>query len=227
MSTSEEQTGLSPADLARRVARELQPDWVVNVGVGMPLSVVPHVPASHDIMFHSENGIIGMGPAPEREADNDTALMSAGRQFVTLREGGSYVDHADSFIVARGGRLDATILGAFQVAENGDLANWRLPTAKTGNIGGAMDLAVGAKRVYAMMSHTARDGSAKIVSKLTYPPTALGVVTKVFTELAVIAVGPDGFILEEVAPGQTAESVQALTEAKLIVSPNLKVVETS
>ncbi len=138
---------------------------------------VNYIPEGRDILFHSENGIIGMGPRPARDEDIDPDLMSAGKGPVTLIPGGSFIHHADSFAVARGGRLDAAVLGAFQVAVNGDLANWKLPTAKTGSVGGAMDIAAGAKRVFAMMTHTAKDGEPKIVEKLTYPLTAKTCVT--------------------------------------------------
>ena len=150
--------GLTREQMAWRVAQELQADWVVNVGIGMPISVIPFVEADKDVIFHSENGIIGMGPELEGVDMVDNDLLSAGKRQVSLIQGGSFVHHADSFALARGGRLDAAILGAYQVAGNGDLANWKLPGAKTGSIGGAMDIAVGARRVYAMMTHTTRDG---------------------------------------------------------------------
>lgn len=201
--------------MARRVAVELQSDWVVNIGIGMPTKVIPHVPAKRDIVFHSENGIIGMGPELEgvNEVDND--LLSAGKRPVSLNPGGSFVHHADSFALARNGRLDATILGAYQVASNGDLANWKLPGARAGNIGGAMDLAVGARRVLVMMTHVTGKGEPKLVERLSYPPTALGVVRKVFTDLAVLSVIDKGFQLDEIVDGLTPEDVQRLTDAPL------------
>lgn len=218
----DEKAGLTPAQLAWRIAQELEPDWVVNVGIGMPLTVLPFVPPEKDIIFHSENGIIGMGPEIEgAETDND--LLSAGKRPVSLMPGGSFVHHADSFALARGGRLDATILGAFQVAENGDLSNWKLPGARTGSIGGAMDIAVGARRVFIMMSHTTREGQPKLVRTLSYPPTALGVVTKVFTELGVFSIGETGFVLEEIAPGVGLKDVKAATAAPLRVEGALPV----
>ena len=210
--------GLSRDQIARRLAEELQPDWVVNIGIGMPVKVIPHVPVSRDVIFHSENGIIGMGPEIEDAGVVDNDLLSAGKRPVSLRPGGSFVHHADSFALARGGRLDATLLGAYQVAPNGDFANWKLPGARAGNIGGAMDLAVGARRVYLMMTHTTRDGAPKLVQRLAYPPTALGVVTRIFTDLAVVSVGASGFVLEEVAPGITPDEVQAATDAPLALA---------
>jgi len=215
---------LSRDQIAARVAQELEDGWLVNLGIGMPTLTVNYIPEGRDILFHSENGIIGMGPKPAREEDIDADLMSAGKGPVTLIPGGAFIHHADSFAVARGGRLDAAVLGAFQVAVNGDLANWKLPTAKTGSVGGAMDIAAGAKRVFAMMTHTAKGGEPKIVENLTYPLTAKACVTKIFTDMAVVAVTPDGYVLEEVAPGFTADDVQAATGAPLAVPDDLKTI---
>lgn len=208
--------GFSSEQMARRVAAELQEDWVVNVGIGMPLTVMPFVPVERDVIFHSENGIIGMGPELADPALGDSDLLSAGKRPVTLIPGASFVHHADSFALARGGRLDATILGAYQVAENGDLANWKLPGARLGSIGGAMDIAVGAKRVLVMMTHVTSRGEPKIVKKITYPLTARGCVTNIFTNLATISVTKGGLVLEELAPGLTMADVQNVTEAPLI-----------
>ena len=192
----------------------MEDGWLVNLGIGMPTMIPAFIPKDRDVMFHSENGLIGMGPPPaEGEADQD--LISAGKELVTMISGGSYVHHTDSFAIARGGRLDCAVLGAFQVAVNGDLCNWRLPNQTSGSVGGAMDIAAGSKRVFAMMSHTARDGAAKIVAERTYPLTAMQVVTKIYTDMAVISVTPDGLILNEVAPGLTADEVQAVTDAPL------------
>lgn len=201
---------LSREQIGKRLAQDLEEGWLVNVGIGMPTLAVPHVPEDRHVIFHSENGIVGMGPPPAEE-DADPDLLSAGKGPVTLVTGGSYVHHADSFSIVRGGRLNAAILGAFQVAANGDLANWKLPGQKGGNVGGAMDIAVGANEVFAMMTHTTREGEPKIVETLTYPVTAKGSVTKIFTDMAVIAVTPDGLVLEEIAPGLTVEDVQAAT----------------
>lgn len=203
--------------IAKRCAADLKADWVVNIGIGIPTMTLPYVPKERDVILHSENGLIGMGPPPEREEDIDGDLMSAGKGPVTLIEGGAFVHHADSFSLARGGRLDCAILGAFQVAANGDLANWKVKGASSGNIGGAMDIAVGANQVFAIMTHVAKNGEAKIVDSLTYPPTALGVVTRVYTDMAVLSVTADGFVLEEIAPGLTVEDVQAASAAKLIL----------
>jgi 3-oxoadipate CoA-transferase beta subunit len=216
--------GYSNDDIARRVAAELQEDWVVNVGIGMPLTVMPFVPVERDIIFHSENGIIGMGPELADPAQGDQDLLSAGKRPVTLIPGGSFVHHADSFALARGGRLDAALLGAYQVAENGDLANWKLPGARLGSIGGAMDIASGAKRVFVMMTHVTTKGQPKIVRTITYPLTARRCVTRIFTDLAVIAVTPKGLVLEEIAPGLTPADVQNVTEAELTPAERLATV---
>jgi 3-oxoacid CoA-transferase B subunit len=202
--------------IAKRVAAELQDGWLVNLGLGIPTLAVNYIPEGRDVIFHSENGIIGMGPRPADE-DIDTDLMSAGKGPVTLIPGAVFVHHADSFAVARGGRLDAAILGAYQVADNGDFANWRLPDKHVGGIGGAMDIAVGAQRVFITMSQTDKDGTPKLVEALTYPLTTRACVTKVFTDMAVISVTPDGFVLDEVAPGFTPDDIVAATAARLIV----------
>ena len=215
---------LDRESIAKRLAADLEKDWVVNIGIGMPTMSVPHVPDERDVILHSENGIIGMGPPPEREEDIDRDLMSAGKGPITLIDGGAFVHHADSFSLARGGRLDCAVLGAFQVAANGDLANWKVKGASAGNIGGAMDIAVGANQVFAIMTHVSKNGEAKIVEDLTYPPTALGVVTRVYTDMAVLSVTPDGFVLEEVAPGLTAEEVQAASAARLILPDTVRTI---
>ncbi len=219
--------GFSTEEMARRVAAELQEDWVVNVGIGLPLTVMPFVPVERDVIFHSENGIIGMGPELADPALGDNDLLSAGKRPVTLIPGASFVHHADSFALARGGRLDATILGAYQVAENGDLANWKLPGARLGSIGGAMDIAVGAKRVLVMMTHVTSKGEPKIVKKITYPLTARRCVTTIFTDLAVIAVTGEGLVLEEIAPGLTMADVQSVTEPPLIPGKRVAVRKAS
>ena len=207
---------LNRDQIAKRVAAELQDGWLVNLGLGIPTLAVNYIPEGRDVIFHSENGIIGMGPRPADE-DIDTDLMSAGKGPVTLIPGAAFVHHADSFAIARGGRLDAAILGAYQVADNGDFANWRLPGKHVGGIGGAMDIAVGAQRVFVTMSQTDKDGTPKLVEELTYPLTTRGCVTKVFTDMAVISVTPEGFVLDEVALGFTPGDIVNKTTARLIV----------
>lgn len=212
----------SKEHIARRVEAELRDGWVVNVGIGMPTTVLPYVSKERDVIFHSENGIIGMGPEPDDPSDGDDDLISAGKRRVTLIPGGSFVHHADSFAIARGGMLDAAILGAYQVAEYGDLANWKLPGARLGSIGGAMDIAVGARRVLIMMTHVTADGAPKVVKTLTYPITAKRCVTKIFTDLAVISVTPQGLVLEELVDGVSVSEIQAVTEPTLILGERMK-----
>ena len=211
---SEQTNLLTRQQIAARAAQDMEDGWLVNLGIGMPTMIPAFIPNDRDVMFHSENGLIGMGPPPAK-GDADQDLISAGKEQVTMISGGAYVHHTDSFAIARGGRLDCAVLGAFQVAVNGDLCNWRLPNQTSGSVGGAMDIAAGSKRVFAMMSHTARDGAAKIVAERTYPLTAMGVVTRIYTDMAVISVTPDGLVLNEVAPGLAADEVQAVTDAPL------------
>jgi 3-oxoadipate CoA-transferase beta subunit len=206
---------LTRPQMAARVARDIPEGWYVNLGIGIPTAVADHVPLDREVIFHSENGVLGIGPAPP-EAEIDRWLINAGKQYVTLRAGGSFCHHADSFSMIRGGHLDLCVLGAFQVADNGDIANWATSENDTAPaVGGAMDLAAGAKRLWVMMEHTTKDGTAKLVQKCTYPLTALGAVTRVYTNLAVIDVTPRGFEVIDMAPGLTLEALQARTEAKL------------
>jgi 3-oxoadipate CoA-transferase, beta subunit len=206
---------LSRVEVAARVARDIPEGWYVNLGIGMPTAVADHVPLDREVVFHSENGVLGMGPAPE--PDNiDRWLINAGKQYVTLRPGGSFCHHADSFAMIRGGHLDLCVLGAFQVAENGDIANWATSENDTAPaVGGAMDLAAGAKRLWVMMEHTAKDGAPKLVHRCSYPLTAVSAVTRVYTNLAVLDVTERGFVVFEMVPGMTLEALQARTEAPL------------
>lgn len=206
---------LTREQIAARVAAELQDGWYVNVGIGMPLLVPNYVPADREIVIHSENGILGVGPPPApEEADPD--LVNAGRELITVRPGASFFSHADSFTMVRGGHLDAAILGAYQVSKQGDLANWRLKDAALGNPGGAMDLALGARRVFVMMEHVTREGAPKIVQSCDYPLTGLRCVTTIFTDVAVLDVTADGLALREIAIGWSVEAVQAITEPALL-----------
>jgi 3-oxoadipate CoA-transferase, beta subunit len=206
---------LTRPQMAARVARDIPEGWYVNLGIGIPTAVADHVPLDREVIFHSENGVLGIGPAPP-DAEIDRWLINAGKQYVTLRIGGSFCHHADSFSMIRGGHLDLCVLGAFQVADNGDIANWATSENDTAPaVGGAMDLAAGAKRLWVMMEHTTKDGMAKLVRKCTYPLTALGAVKRVYTNLAVIDVTPRGFEVVDMAPGMTLESLQKRTEAKL------------
>ena len=201
--------------LAARVARDIPEGWSVNLGIGIPTLVGNYVPPEREVVFHSENGIVGMGPAPAPDKINRW-LINASSQYVTLRPGGSYMSHSDSFALVRGGHLDLCVLGAFQVAENGDLANWaRSEDDNAPAIGGAMDLAVGAKRIWIVMEHNTRGGEARLLRRCTYPLTAAGCVKRVYTELAVIDVIERGFVVTDMVPGLTIEELQERTGAPL------------
>jgi 3-oxoadipate CoA-transferase beta subunit len=206
---------LSRQQMAARVARDIPEGWYVNLGIGIPTQVADHVPLEREVIFHSENGVLGMGPAPAPDKI-EPWLINAGKQYVTLRKGGSYVHHADSFAMIRGGHLDLCVLGGFQVAENGDLANWATSVNDTAPaVGGAMDLAAGAKRLWVLMEHTTKDGTSKIVHRCSYPLTAVGAVKRVYTNLATLDITPEGFAIVDMAPGLSFENLQARTEAKL------------
>ena len=210
--------------IAMRVAKEFHDGDVVNLGIGIPTLASSYIPEGRQVIFHTENGALGFGPiAPEGEEDID--LINAGGQFVTRLPGMSFFHHADSFAMIRGGHVDITVLGGLQVSEKGDLANWLSPERGVGNIGGGMDLAVGAKKVIIAMEHTTKDGTPKIVKECTYPLTAKECVDLIATDLAIIEVTKEGLLLKEVAPGWTPEEIQALTEPRLLVAEDLKVVE--
>ena len=202
--------------MAARVAQDIPEGWYVNLGIGIPTLVADAVPAGREVVFHSENGVLGIGPAPAKE-DRNPWLINAGKQHVTLLDGGSYVHHADSFAMIRGGHLDLCVMGAFEVAENGDVANWATSENDTAPaVGGAMDLAVGAQRLWVVMEHVTKDGRPRLVRRCSYPLTAPGVVRRVYTNLAVVDVTEAGFVLVEVAPGVSAEDVRARTDAPLL-----------
>ena len=207
--------------IAMRIASELEDGWYVNLGIGLPTLVANYIPPEKTVFFHSENGVLGVGPMPD-PADEDPDLCNAGGQPVTLIQGACLMDHPAAFAMVRGRHLDLAVLGGLQVSEKGDLANWRRPDREVGGIGGAADIARGAKRIYIAMEHTTREGEAKIVRSCSYPLTATGVVHAIFTDIAVIRVRPGGLVLEEVAPGWSAEEVQAMTEPRLVVSPGLR-----
>jgi len=202
-------------EMAARVARDIPEGWFVNLGIGAPLQVADHLPAEREVVFHSENGVLGMGPAPEPDRINRW-LINAGKQYVTLRSGGSYMHHADSFALIRGGHLDLCVLGAFQVAENGDLANWSTSENDSAPaVGGAMDLAAGARQVWVLMDHQTKSGESRLVRRCTYPLTALGVVKRIYTNLAVLDVTPEGFAVREIVEGLTLDTLQEVTSAPL------------
>jgi 3-oxoadipate CoA-transferase beta subunit len=205
----------SRAEMAALVARDIPDGAVVNLGIGLPTLVANHLPAGREIVLHSENGVIGMGPAPPAGSE-DYDLINAGKQPVTLLPGGCFFHHADSFAMMRGGHLDVCVLGAFQVAANGDLANWHTGAADAiPAVGGAMDLAIGAKKTYVMMEHTTKSGEMKIVERCTYPLTGIGCVARIYTDLAVIDVGANGLVVRGMANGLTLADLQAVTGAPL------------
>jgi 3-oxoadipate CoA-transferase, beta subunit len=208
---------LNRAAIAARIARDIPEGWFVNLGIGIPTGVSDHVPLDREVIFHSENGVLGAGPAPDPENVNPY-LLNAGTQPITLRTGGAFVHHADSFAIARGGHLDLCVLGAFEVADNGDIANWaHSPDEPVKQVGGAMDLAIGAKRLWVAMEHvTKANGAPRLRHACTYPLTAKGVVQRIYTDLAVLDVTPRGFVVVETIPGLTRQDLQSRTEAELI-----------
>jgi 3-oxoadipate CoA-transferase beta subunit len=208
-------TRWSRDEMARRVARDIAPGAVVNLGIGLPTLVANHLPDDREVILHSENGALGMGPAPP-PGDEDYDLINAGKQPVTLKPGGCYFHHADSFAMMRGGHLDVCVLGAFQVSAGGDLANWHTGQADAiPAVGGAMDLAIGAKKTFVMMEHLTRTGESKIVARCTYPLTGIGCVGRIYTDLAVIDVTPRGLAVLEQVDGLGFAELQALTAVPL------------
>jgi 3-oxoadipate CoA-transferase beta subunit len=206
---------LTRIEMAARVARDIPEGWYVNLGIGAPLQIADHVPSEREVIFHSENGVLGMGPAPG-EGEINRWLINAGKQYVTLRTGGSYMQHADSFALIRGGHLDLCVLGAFQVAENGDIANWSTSENDTAPaVGGAMDLAAGARQLWVLMEHQTKSGESKLVRRCTYPLTALAAVKRVYTNLAVLDVTDGGFAVREMVPALTLDALQKVTDAPL------------
>ena len=202
--------------MAACLANDIPEGWCVNLGIGIPTLVANHVSADREVILQSENGVIGMGPAPAADAV-DPWLINAGKQAITLAKGASFVGHAESFAMIRGGHIDLCVLGGFEVAENGDLANWATSENDTAPaVGGAMDLAAGAKRLWVVMEHTTKDGRPKLVERCGYPLTGLGCVSRVYTNLAVLDVLPgQGFVVRQMAPGVNFEELQAKSGAML------------
>ena len=207
--------------VAMRVARELQDGDVVNLGLGIPTLCSQFVPEGRTVVYHSENGVLNYGPMAE-EGEEDIDLTNAGGQFLAWVPGMAFFNSAESFAMIRGGHIDVTVLGALQVSETGDLANWMLPQRGIGNVGGAMDLAAGAKRTIAAMEHVDRQGAPKIVRECSFPLTGKGCVGLIVTDIAVIEVTAVGLVLKENAPGWTPEEIQAETEPTLLLAPDLQ-----
>ncbi len=216
--------GLGRQQIADRLAQAFEDDWIVNLGVGMPTLCSNTPIGDRGIIYHAENGVIGYGGVLP-EGEEDLHLVNAGGQHVSLNPGAAIVNHADSFAIIRSGRIDVTVLGIYEVAANGDFANWKVAGAKGGGIGGAMDLAACAKRVFVILEHTTRDGKPRLLRQCALPVTARGVVTLVATNLGLFEPAGEAFRLREIAPGVTVDQIRALTGAEVIVPADLKVIQ--
>lgn len=213
--------GLNRDQIAKRIARELKDGMYVNLGIGVPTLVANHVPEDIEIVLQSENGMLGIGPFPTEEAV-DADLINAGKQTVTLRQGGSYFDSALSFGMIRAGKVDLTVLGAMEVSDQGDIANWKVPGKMVKGMGGAMDLVASAKNIIVAMMHTDKEGNSKLLKQCTLPITGLKCVKRVVTDLGFFEVNDNGFLLKEYAPGVTIEEIKSKTEGRLEIAPDVK-----
>lgn len=215
---------LTKEGIAKRIAKEVKNGYYVNLGIGIPTLVANFVLEDINVEFQSENGILGMGPFPF-EGEEDADLINAGKQTITALPGASFFDSATSFAMIRGRHVDLTILGAMEVAENGDIANWKIPGKMVKGMGGAMDLVASAENIIVAMLHTDRSGGSKLLKKCTLPLTGVGCVTKIVTNMAVLEVGPNGFLLKERAPGVTVEEIQNATEGSLVIQGDIPEME--
>ena len=221
-------TNRQPLDrqtMADRIAMEFQDGWVVNLGIGIPTLCANYVHTSRDIIYQAENGLLNYGPMAV-DGEEDLWLVNAGGQYVLPQPGMAIMDHSDSFALIRSGYVDVTVLGAYEVAANGDFANWRISGRKGGGIGGAMDLAVGAKNVYIIMDHTTREGAPRLVNRCTLPLTAVGVVKLIVTNLGLFEVNAQGFMMTEIAPGYDPTEIQSLTAAPISIASDLREFQT-